>query len=1333
MTEDLANKGPGINTSQKIGDDARSALHANKPQQWILGESPGDDFGYDFLVTAFGSGEVGAQCAFNIQLKGTTQKKARIVDGKFLSYSFNRTTLNLWYKSGFAVLVAIADLIDTRDPKVANVYFHFASPDLDEILPDLPPDQKTVVLHVPTSQIVHRELDILPIVQPYLDDLSEARQLAKERRLATGAPTSNSASTISIQSRASATPEMMSSGEEIEALIDTLPHKSELKAALAAQRSGDYERVLRLTPLPTLEEMEWSQQETAVSAYLHARAFEAIGDEDKAEAMINIASALLPNNDDIAALAAQKKFDSINLGPQGHEARQLLLASLQNNKGPSVTCLKAKMFALNGNFDAARKILEPFPLDKSLTTMAVISIVEHNWDRAIAEIESCRALPSMRENQLLWLNALEAKSHLEAALAGVARPAEGDFIMPVTGLPGIDYARLRLAYEASMRAMLSGQRLNWPVTIQYAMDVLPISSMLLGHTEDVLPLLAGCAFARPTVTLIREVVAKFAVQFDRPQIAVQLGDLAGNSARFENETAVMAVAAYKTGNIPKALSYVTDEFLADTSTTDVYLSSLMMLGTAANETLQNELLEKIRIRLDVDTSSRHYRAILDTVVQVQKSLLRRRDAVKNLYEYWQTHDHPALIGYHILENSDPSDTDEAALIIEVATNIEHLNSLGADQFVIFSQALLTLNDVKGAITHLRDACGRYDQEPRLNSLLGIALELDGQSPEAYKIIGELLETGNASETARRYFIQIAARMGFFEKAEEQVRTALAKTSSNKRRLQHLNTLFQLLLAAGNRQKDVEEIAWEYGKLSNQKDEREEGIFLQEYLMATLPQELEIQSDRIQEFRQRLDAYSEHFPKSKYLWRENIPSEGSPEAILAALQEAVGVTDQNITNGIKIERKMDRGALLVPFSWRPRRFLQNISDVFMLWQVRKQVPMNKAAFHFQCSIPGYNRHTPPSINASEVVISLTSLLLLDEIGLLEVALDSFQRIVVARSTLITLQEAQNAFAGGWGRDTAAGITKELQVRFAKISHPPYPIEEHRQGAPDWHHEEKLAMQQVSRVYFCDDIIETVLVCGIGNQETIKPSMAIVDFLHWADIQGVLTAQQVVEALGHLIRLKVGSVTIQQRYLIAAIPDTLQSATTLVAEDEAMASSEAFRAILDGIWDSSKPFHELQEHFAHTMSYLLNKGNASEAVLVTLWLHWLQSVRLQVKPALTAEWKLAMGFARTLELLENDRAIVHRLWQSFWSVIKRGFSSTLQEPEDMAGIKLIANFFGIALATDENINSSKAGLLFDKAKLGLEEGTSLEAKFSSTYVDSAAIESIKQKMNTKKSLS
>jgi len=159
MQKNFANKGPGISLAQEIGNDARSALYANVPKNWNLGEIGGDDFGYDFQVIVFGHEDEGGQCAFNIQLKGTTQTKSRSADGSYLSYPFDRKTLNLWHKSSFAVLVVIADLIDNRNPKTAKIYFHFANPDLDEILPGLPPDQETVTLRVPTCQEIHRDFD----------------------------------------------------------------------------------------------------------------------------------------------------------------------------------------------------------------------------------------------------------------------------------------------------------------------------------------------------------------------------------------------------------------------------------------------------------------------------------------------------------------------------------------------------------------------------------------------------------------------------------------------------------------------------------------------------------------------------------------------------------------------------------------------------------------------------------------------------------------------------------------------------------------------------------------------------------------------------------------------------------------------------------------------------------------------------------------------------------------------------------------------------------------------------------------------------------------------
>jgi len=1319
VSEDISNKGPGISIAQRIGNDARSALYANQPQEWNLGEIGGDDYGYDFQATAFGPNNTGAQCAFNIQLKGTTVATSLSSDRKFISYAFDRTTLNLWNNSLFAVLVIIVDLIESRDPRVAKVYYHLANYDLCDILPTLPPHQKTVTLRIPTNQLLHRDLDILPVVQDYITQLMEVRRLVIERRRAEGKPDSSDGSSISVEQGIVSTSDDLTFGDSIEAIIEGVSRSAELKSALNALRSGDYIRALEITSSFPLDGDDKPIQETAASAYLRSRALDEIGEAEASGEMLKLAAGILPDNDDIATLKAQKTLDDIDLGAEGRAARLELLASIEGRTGPGITNLKAKIYALEGDYETARNLLQPLPLEKSCLTLIIISIIQQDWERVLSEVTEYRRLTSLLDKQRFLLDVFESRGHFELAMSKVDHPEDGDYIIPPTGLPGIDYVSLRRSYESSMQAMRSGQRLNWPSAIRHVLDVFPISAMLLGYEEDALPLLLALGFARPSITAIREVVAKFAIQLDQPQVAVQLTDLGRGSPAFRHEEVVAAVASYKAGNVSKALSYVTDELLGDRSTDNVYLSSLVLLGIAADSALRNDLLEKIQFRLGWSEESQHYHAIMESSIQVHRSILQRPDAIRNLYGYWKEHGNPENVGFHILINVNPLEKEEAGIAIDVATKLEKESSLGVDHIAVLGQSHLTHNNVQDAIKCLRKGCERFIDDPKLRSLLGVALEIDGQSAEAFQIIGGLLESGDASETARRCFIEISARMGFFDQAEGQIRTAISRTDvkDTSRRLRHLNTLFQLLLASGDRLQELEDVAWQYGLLANREDEREEGIFLQEYLVATLPQNVVPQQERIQEFRLRLEAYSERFPKSKYLWRATLPSEGPPEALLAAMQAAIGVTDEDIAESKAIERKMDQGALHVPFSWRPRNYLRNVSDIFALWELRKRAPLSRGAYHFQVSIKDYNRQTPKDLSQSEIVLSLTSLMLLDEIGMLGLVLGAFERFVISRDVLISLQEARNSFTSGWGQKKADRILRELQSHFRKISHPPYAAEGQERVGPDWHHEEMVAMQAGGRVYFCDDIIEAVLVCNVEGSDIAKPSMSTVEFLVWADqYANILTAQQVATALGDIAKLKVGFVTIDRRYFVAAIPDSLQCASSRKEEEEAMAGADTLCAILDGIWDVSKPFDMLRTHFAGIMSCLINEGNASEAVLVALWLRWLQAIRFLVKPKKNVYWKLSAGFISVLSMTESNALVVRRLWASFWVAIKRGLGAELTEPEDKRGIRIVAEVLGSEFA--QASDTTRVSALYEKARTGIEQGTELDDEFKSVYIASAA---------------
>lgn len=1319
MTAEYIKKGPGLSPSQRVGDLARSALYANKPDNWILGESAGDDFGYDFQVTAFDPDGQGAQCAFNIQLKGTTQKDSRLATEKALSYPFDHTTLNLWHRSGFAVVVVIVDLIDTLDPKLATVHYHLANPDLEDILPALPTSQKTVRLHVPTDQAVHKDLDILSVVLPYLDEITEARREVRARRLAGGTTADQRMLIETTRADASASLSQVAIGDEIEALIDASPKRSELQAALAALRSGDYERALHLCANLTERDCRLGPNESAIAAHLKSLAFDAIGDFEGADAQTTLALSLLPDSDTIFGAAAQKQLNAIDLGGEGDQARRDLLGSLESRNGISVNSVKSKILAVNGDFDGARSILKPFPLEKIAVQEIVISIIERDWDRVLKEVAVARDLPTLRARQRLWLEVMESRARFESALRAVPRPLDGDFIIPSNGLPHIDYGELQSAYEASRRAMLAAQRLNWPTDIKYILDVYPVSAMLLGYSSEAMGLLAALGLARAGVTPIREVVAKMAVQFDQPDIALQLSERGGTSPKFEHEASVIAVAALKAGQIDKAMGVVTDDFLADKSTKDVFLTSLLLLGMAANSILRTDLVEKIRARLSTDAEVRHYREILDSAVLVQQSLLRRPDAIRQLYSYWSENGQPAIVGFHILTNTDPRSEVEARLFVEVATNIEKENSLGNEELANYSQALLTIGRVGDAITKLQSAVSRFKDDPKIQSLLGIALEMGGRSPEAFNLFDRLLNEGKASDTAQRYFVEIAARMGFFDRAEQQVRAAFAKATDRKRKLRLLNTLFQLLIAEGTRPEQIEEVAWEYGRQANQSNERDEGIFLQEYLFATLREDLIVKPERAEEFRRRLDAYNEKFPKSKFLWRAELPTEGPPEAMLTALKQAVGLTDNDIEEANTTERKMDRGALAVPFSWRPRRFLRNVTDLFMLWEIRKNAPLERAALHFSSSIAGYDRQVPRDVGACEPVLSLTSLVLLDELGLLALVLQSFHRLVVARATLIALQEARNEFTSGWGRSRATRIVTRLQESFSKIGHPPYELEDLRPSRVPWHNEEKRAMEQPGRVYFSDDIVETYLVCKVDSGSAARPSISTVDFLTWADRSaGLVSPYQVADAIGHMTRLRVLAISVEQRYFIAAIPPALNEATSQSQAEAVLHNAETFRSILDGVWHHFKPFAELKGHFVANVSYLLNEAGANEEVLVSLWLRWLQTVRFQSEPTITPLQKMLLAFLSILDILKSEKNIVGLHWHSFWTAVGRGFGQELKTSEDRVAIEEVARLLGKTRAAKKTETTAMA--LFEKAKIGLESGTERDAWFNNEYVSAAAKE-------------
>lgn len=1312
--------GPSRSDAQKIGNDADAAINAHKPERWHMGRAAGDDFGYDYTVTAWGADDnQGAQYAFNIQLKGTTQAKARVDDGAALAHSFNRTTLTLWHNSGTAILVAIADLIDDRDPLNASVYFKLVNEEIDDVIDDLPDDQKSLTIHVPLASRLHRGLDVVPAIDAYQQSVRMARRLVKKAKAASGGLEEIASILEASSNGASIGLSGDAADEEIERIIRACGRDHDLGVALTLLRAGSYERALDALGACAKSIASGKETEEGISEYLRYRALSSVGNKGAAQNALKLAYSFAPQVDEISAAHFQSILDGIDVGEGGRSERELLLAKVPQNCGTNVMVVKAKVLCLDGHFEQARSILKSLPESKAYIPKIVVSIVEQDWSRAISEAIAAKQDSALPDRQRLWVLVLEARARFQGALRDVPREENGLLFIPSTGLPGMNFEALRSAHECARQALMCAQRLNWPSDMHYMLDVVSITTLVLALEAGVLPLLISFVSARPNVVEVREAISKLCLQVGNPEAVLEIKALHAEGPCYQHEELLVAVAAFKAGKAEKVFDYLKDGALEKLDDSEFYLSSLMIVGIAASAALRFEVLHRVRQRLVKTSRSLPYLAILESAIAVNASLLGKRDVLERLHQFWSAAERPLVVAHHLLGNADEAGSLEAAMILEVADYISRNSGLSADEEAKVGRALLSLKRPVDAVANLQRAHKKFPADSEIGSILGIALEASGRSAEAFSLIGGLLDEGAASEGARNFYVDIAVRFGFLEEAERQLRALYVASSKSESKLRLLSALFQILLAGGNRQVDLEDIAWQFGCICDQQSERQEASFLQQYLLASINSDDPKNAQRASEFRRRMQAFSERFPESKLLRPVRVPDAESADTLLAALHEAIGSTPESRSRERAIVRRMNHGQFPIPFSWRPRRFLKDVSDVFMLWDIRKRIPQEELAYHFQNSIQDYSRESPGDLEDRVIVLSLCSILLLHELDLLEFVLGSFKDVVIARATIGALSEAKGPLGSGWSKGSATEILRVLQDNFQKIKHPAYWGDSAKNGLSPWHEEERHAVSDPRAVYFCDDVFETIFVCGHRDGNAAFPSISIVELIAWAEAEkGAISKAECARIICHLHKLKVGRVSVSDQYLVAAFTSELRASNSEAEADAAFDASDSLRGLLDGVWAPSIPFSRLLDHMSRIFSQLIISGDCSDSAISRVWQKWLQAVRFQEEPRISTDEKVAFAFLRIIGRLSDDTDMLSRAWRIYWSVLGVGLPGSVSDSPDKAAARTVGHLLGSESAEKmPSLNTGVAGDLLRKAKLGLISGTDVYAALDQAFVDAA----------------
>ncbi|WP_435013172.1 DUF4365 domain-containing protein [Xanthomonas arboricola] len=1321
----MSDERPGRGKSQLIGQDAVSAFSSSRPRRWAINGNSDADYGIDYLVTSFNENEL-ADHVFQVQLKGTTVKSSRLADGITFSYGFDRSTLNLWHSTITPVVVVIADFIDGQDPKTAPVYYKFVSPELDEVLGGKDEDQASVVIRIPRNQVLTRELDLSSEIEKYLAEYRDARRQIREQSESSGDRIPQSPYTIpKIKDVAGTHDRVIDLGDVgLEELIKTLTSSEELGAAFVAIRQGDVLRALGETKGFVANRDLATELEQGLAEFLRFQALSLAGRNIEAKQHLNSASSLAPEVDAIRGALAQQELDAIAFGEEGAASRAELITKLESATGPSCRIVLSKLQALERNFSGARATLEGVPVLAATIPKITTTIVEGDWPRVIDEVAIGISTPGITKLQELTLFIFEARARFQLAMGELEWPDDGELTIPPSGLPGMHLDQLNNAYELCEKALLIAHGLNWPTVIGYIMDVVAISTMTLGRIDKMMPTLASLGLARAHDDQIRPAITRLALNADQPALVVQMREKAGSTELSADEELTVGVAACQMGNPVLGFKYVEAVDLATLRDSDSCLASLLMIGVAAHAASRVDILSKVTRRLNETERSKPFAAMLGATVAVKNSALSRTDALSELMAQWEDLGRPDPIARHIILNSDATSLEEAERVILVGTHMSGHAVLDDDQVLALGRAYLTKADYESAIDVLSSGYDQY-QGPRLKSLLGVALELGGRPGQAFQVFSELVDSGMASESTWRYFVNGAVRFGLTEKAETLVRGQLMVTTNRDKRLQLFAMLYQIESLSKGRSDVLWGIANQYGAIANRDSEKEEGMFLQFALMSSAGgarEEIKAGSD---ELRERITAFLGKFPESKYFRSFELPDSNDAASLIDALNSALGITPDDQARHHATMRALERGELPVPFTWRPQKFLRNASDVLTLWHLSKSVPIENAAWHFNTLAEGIERKLPQNLQSKSVVVSLLSLLVLEELGMLELALDAFQTIVVARGTLIALQNARGLTGTGIGRDCAARILTALTGRLDRIRHPHLPPAEAPDNGRLWHDEESLAMRASDSVYYCDDILESIMVCHDNDGEQVRDgcSMSTVDLLAMMNLAGEVSDTFVSEKLARLVDLKIG-IAIEQRYLLSAADEDFLNVDSWASISANDIQHCVLARLLNGVWSPSKSLEQLLDHFAGLAADLLGSGRTNLGPIYLVWERWIAATRLQEKPRMLPLQKVTVAFIATAQKLQ-DRGALAILWKSFWDVI--GYANVApdqRDDPDVVGTRAVAMKLG-------QLHGKKGGNevadLSAKIRSALSDNSQLEGIYASYYVESSANAAIKAKQD------
>ena len=1307
---------PQTGNAQEIGQDAEDAFRGGRPRSWIIKGLDGtDDYGLDFQIQL----KVDQQILdiFRVQLKGT-RSPTRSTGGEFISIGLSASTLRYYSRIVEPVLLVLCDLsVDPEKPTACPLYYVWLRQELRRVgVESIPLAQQTVTLRVPTLNVLQKPTDLLPEIR-LANALAEVGH-ALDVRVSELRPDLGLAERVGLV-------------EDVGRGISS--RSSALIDALAAPAANAW-------PEPARGTLAWSLRSIAV-LLRDGRADRCAAEVDRANALLSGAPVVeraeffflsgrvcAMRGDDAGASASYKKALEAHPLPKylaawgeselrarfeidGEGDYADLIAAMVGTD-PLVLSMKARLLAASKRQDEALELLDTFEGQEKLAALAVVQTMSSKHTEACQACMDGLALPEVTDSCRQLFTLLKARARFSIAV-GYGTSVHFDQILPPSGLADVDLQQIKDVWPDIVAAIDVLDESGWATNAEFIADIWAATASMLGKQNEVVDQMLAVAHMRPHLENFQSAVETIAAQCGKFKEALEV-----NERVFDSDLKILRKTAYlhELGDHRGCVEWFKEHVDKVDHHHQLFGGAITAAAQSANILARTDLVGEWRAILEVDEQLRPHGAVLDYFIAVEGHNADKEAALRVLDRAYEAHGcqgRSMHVAIALFEELDPTDQEQAARCIEVAARIRESARMPAGAAIHLGIAMLTLKKWEDLLELSRDATNQFGDNKRLKAFEGLALEQLDRTDEAREVLGRMLDCGVADSLALNTYVNIMVRWGFVDEAIRAAEQILQATRRDDKKMECIRLLFNLIQTSDPLSPRLFQLAQRMGELVDQNDEVQEGVYLAMFLTGTLHGTQAPTPAILAAFHARCETFFAKFPDSKILKRIEINTNASGSDLLRELSKLTGGSDEQRAFQQKLENGLQSGEFAIPFAWRPKHVLPSIRDLFHLWEVAKRSKPDDRQFHLtMISAADWQPASQQKMRLSIPLLDLTSLLVVQDLGLLDKLFAYFPLVGVAKSTIIEIGKLTGAFSGSPWRQKAADLQVAMRKHLSQIRQPSAEasgrLEDEKNLDPASDEVKKIALCGGYQIYSDDAAFR--LYCSGGDD---KPQgICTGDLIAALEDSGFLTLAEAAEKFARLAAWNVG-VTLHLKYQIAVIPAELGAARSVKEGVSVLQGSASFMAMANGMWTVRKDYMDGQRHIVAVLLTLLSEPSNKPESIASIVGVWFVKAKLRVdSPAVPLDIIVDTFALAAANVARMDERFPQRVWSAFKALIEFEAGDRMDERKEREALEALARRCAEIDAPSKLPPERKLRARF---LAGLSAGTADHDAFMAAYAD------------------